>query len=84
MGESKRVAKFRAERNAIMATGDVDKIIAWSLKRGLSLPSSHEVTVWAVHKAITANVDIDMAIRSKSKAWLLERGLMSEDDGDVP
>lgn len=45
---------------------------------------SSEVIQAGVHKAVTGTVDMPMEYRIRAKRWLLDRGMESQDDGDVP
>jgi hypothetical protein len=50
----------------------------------LPYPEDDNVAWISLHKTITSVVTLPMADRTKSKIWLLDRGYMPHDDGDVP
>jgi hypothetical protein len=77
------IATFIEERNRALATGDLDTVIAFLRTYSAKEFSSRDVAEIAMHKAITGCADLDLAHRKKSKAWLLDRGYKSFDDGDL-
>jgi hypothetical protein len=77
---------YITERNAALSTGDLDVVITHMIKWGLpavTAVAKRATLEVAMHKAITACVDLDMARRAESKAWLMARGYEPHDDGDV-
>jgi hypothetical protein len=83
MGEAKRRREFLAARNVALATGDLDTVIEFARAFKQPLHPNREIAEMAMHKAITACVDLDIELRRKSKRWLDARGLMSHDDGEL-
>lgn len=77
------VKEFLADRHEAFLSLDEAVIRAYATKYGATLPTDPDVFWVAVHKARTALTSLPMAERSKSKAWLLERGLASMDNGDI-
>lgn len=70
------IAAYVKERDEALLSGDIDKVRDLYTKHnpGLRAPP-HEVLEMAMHKARTAAINLPVAEREKSKAWLLERGL---------
>jgi len=78
------IKAFVAERDALFIEGDLEKMKAFHRKYNpnISLPSD-DVFENGFHKARTAAKSLPMEVRKVSKAWLLERGFTSWDDGDL-
>lgn len=74
------------ERDEILLSGDIDRMIEFHAKHNPHLPrmTDRATAEAAMHKARTAVTTLPMEIRSASKAWLKERNYGSLDDGDVP
>ena len=79
------IAAFLKERDAVLLTGDVDKVLAFWRKFNPHMrePSSRQVAEAAMHKAITASRTLPIEVRRTSKQWLEAHGSRSFDDGDV-
>ena len=80
MGE---IDTFVQDRNAALLSLDRTKIRRFARKYGVQMPTSEEAFWRAVHKARTGCKHLPARERSKSKAWLRERGSSSHDDGEV-
>jgi hypothetical protein len=78
------IAAFVAERDEVLLSLDKQRILDFWAKYDVPEPSSEHAFWGAVHKARTGNRNLPMDARSESKRWLLERGMTSFDDGDVP
>lgn len=83
MGWKERVDAFVKERNRVLSSGNIDTVLAWAKRRGLPLPKDPLMQEAGMHKSITACEDLDIELRRKSKAWLIERGFKSFDDGHI-
>ena len=85
MNEEAELKQFLQERNAALLSLNEAKIRAVFRKwnEGQEMPRDTELFWASVHKAITACTALPFAFRSRSKAWLAERGLKSLDDGDL-
>jgi hypothetical protein len=79
------MGKFTKERDEALASGDVDRVLAFWRKYNPHMrePSSRLVAEMAMHKARTAATTLPMEVRQASKQWLQERGYKAWDDGDV-
>ncbi len=78
------IEQFKRERNEALLSLDVAKIRAYLLKwNGDTGPADEGVFMAGIHKAITGCKDLPPEHRRSSKAWLVERGLQSLDDGDL-
>ena len=77
------IKKFIAARDAVLMTGDVDKVMAFFKEHNGHEITSREVSEVTMHKAITAVTSLPREYRAKSKAWLLDNGYSSFDDGDL-
>lgn len=80
--------QFMADRKAALTSMNKQQILDYMDKydseSGERMAAVPEEIFWnAVHKAITGAKDLPIEFRSKSKAWLEERGSMSLDDGDL-
>ena len=79
----KDLQKFITDRNVSLASLDEDIIKAFMRKYEIPY-SDNERIFWAsIHKSITACTGLPKDLRSRSKAWLLQYGLTSMDDGDL-
>ena len=78
------VKRFNEERNKMLLSLDIDRCAYFfSLARpGVPCPS-REVLEVMMHKARTAVVSLPMEARIYSKRWLTQRGMRSDDDGDL-
>jgi hypothetical protein len=77
------IQDFVAERNVVLASLDEARIREFYARYGEVMPPDPEVFWAGIHKAITAVKAIDIEIRRKSKAWLIQRSYSSMDDGDL-
>lgn len=79
------IAEFVKERDAILLSLDVDRMIAFHEKHnpGIGAPSNRNVCLISMHKARTAAKTLPMEARRLSRDWLTERGFTSLDDGDL-
>lgn len=78
-------AAFVAERNEMLLSGDVDRLMAFHAKHNPGLPpmTNRIVAEITLHKSRTAAKGLPMEARLQSKRWLTERGYKSWDDGDL-
>ena len=78
------IAAFVKERNEVLLSGDVDRVISFHEKHnpGVSFPT-REIAEMAMHKARTAVKTLPFAERLKSKRWLRDHGSASFDDGEL-
>lgn len=78
------IDKFLKERDEALISGDITKVMAfhnlYNPERPLTDPKMAEIVL---HKSRTACLSIPMGLRKKSKAWLMENGYQSMDDGDL-
>lgn len=78
------IKRFTAQRDEAFLSLDEQKIRNFCIKwNGHDMPTNMEVFWRAVHKAITGNMNLPIEFRKKSKKYLIDRGLMSFDDGDL-
>lgn len=79
------IAAFIKERDEILMSCDVDRVIAFHAKYnpGSQAFSSREVAEIALHKARTACLSLPMEARLASKRWLQDQNYSSLDDGDL-
>lgn len=78
------IAAFVKERNEVLLTGDVDRVLAFHAKHNLNVRfSSRKVAEIAMHKARTACVGLPMEARLESRRWLRDRNYGSLDDGNL-
>ncbi len=69
------IEAFVAERDAVLLSGDVQKLREWYAKMNPGLrPPPTEVMEVSMHKARTGALSLPDAEREASKKWLLERG----------
>lgn len=80
------IKAFVKERDDVLASGDVDRIIAFHEKHnpGIRAFPNREVAEISMHKARTGAKSLPFVLRIESKKWLLDRGYTSMDEGDVP
>lgn len=79
------ITAYNKRRNEILVAGDIDAMIELMAANNNGLrPSSRHIAEITFHKARTGVRTLPMVLRIVSKKWLIERGYMSEDDGDVP
>jgi hypothetical protein len=79
-----QIAAACRERDAVLVSGDLDKLLAMVRRsRPDFVPMGRDVLEVMLHKARTAVVSLPAELRGASKAWLLERGYESWDDGNV-
>lgn len=78
------ITAFLTDRNNILRSMDVDRMIAFTEKYnpGYKTPS-REVAEIGMHKARTACLFLTKEERQLSKDWLDARGYKSMDDGDL-
>lgn len=79
------IAAFVKERNEVLLSGDIDRLLAFHAKHnpGSMTFSSREVAEVAMHKARTACVGLPIEARLASNRWLRERGYSTFDDGNL-
>lgn len=78
------IRKYNAERDAVLLEGDLDELLAFVRKqRPDFVPIDRHVLEIMLHTSRTAVCTMPMEVRSASKRWLLERGYVPQDDGDV-
>ncbi len=77
------VHEFVRERDEVLMSGDLDRVVAYLTKYSGYAPSSRKVAEIALHKARTGAKSLPLEMRKASKAWLVERGYKSFDDGDL-
>jgi hypothetical protein len=78
------IAKFNAERGAILLKGDLDDVLAFVLRQEPDyVPMNRHVLEIMLHKSRTAVASLPMEVRAASRSWLIERGYQPYDDGDV-
>lgn len=77
------IKAFVAERDTVLASGDVDAMIAFMEKHKPHIQTSRENAEVAMHKARTGAKSLPIAKRLESYLWLNARGLASMDDGDL-
>jgi hypothetical protein len=82
---TEEIARFNAERNAALLTGDINVVRAFRDKWNPNAPRSSnlEVELASMHKVITAVVALPIEYRRQSKQWLIAHGYRSDDDGDL-
>ena len=73
---------FVAERNAILARGDIDDVARLFLRHNPGALPSREIIEIGMHKARTGAVGLPMADRLASHQWLVDRGYSSWLDGE--
>lgn len=81
------IKKFVAERDEVLLSGDLERVLAFHKKHSASLvnlmsPDKKTLEV-SMHKARTAAKSLPIEARKVSKAWLLEHGFTSLADGDL-
>lgn len=81
------IKKFVAERDEVLLSGDLERVLAFHKKHNPSLtsvvPPDKTILEASMHKARTAAKSLPIEARKVSKAWLLEHGFTSLDDGDL-
>jgi len=81
------IKKFVAERDEVLLSGDLERVLAFHKKHNPSLIAvaqpDNMVLEASMHKARTAAKSLPIEVRKVSKAWLLEHGFTSLDDGDL-
>ena len=78
------IAKFTAERDAMLLKGDLDEVLAFVRRDHPDyVPMNRHVLEVMLHKSRTAVHSLPMEVRTASKRWLIERGYQPWDDGDV-
>lgn len=70
--------KFLRERDTALFSLDKNKIIAYMIKYGVSMPKNEEVFWIGVHKSIVNITTAPPEVVERSKKWLHDRGY-SED-----
>lgn len=86
MKRSSFIAEMVKERDAALLSLDKERILAFYRKYNGEVPATlqNDSMFWiSTHKAITADLNLPIEFRRKSKAWLAERGYRSLDDGDL-
>ena len=79
-----QITAFNRERNAILLGGDLDKLLEMVRRsRPDFVPMDRHILEIMLHKTRTAVGSLPAELRAASKAWLVERGYESWDDGDV-
>lgn len=75
---------YRRALDEVLLTGEVQQLRAFMVTHNapgrFALDEVVEITM---HKTITASVSLPSDYRKRSKAWLVERGYMAWDDGDL-
>lgn len=71
------------ERDEILLSGDVDKIIAFDMKYNPVYNPNKRIAEIVMHKARTGCKTLPIEARRLSKQWLEEHGWRSLDDGDL-
>jgi hypothetical protein len=79
---SERIKEYVKARNEALE-GSLEDFVDFLNRLG-QLPADPRVITVSYHQLRTACVSLPMKLRSKSKKWLLGRGMQSWDDGDVP
>jgi hypothetical protein len=78
------IAKFNAERNAMLLKGDLDELLAFVRREKPDyVPTDRHVLEILLHKSRTGVASLPIEVRAASKCWLIERGYRPWDDGDV-
>ena len=78
------IKSFVAERDEMLLSMDLDRLIAFHVKHNPKLPiPSRQVAELLLHKARTGAKSLPIEARLESKRWLAGRGLSSMDDGDL-
>ena len=80
---SDELKAFVKARDEMLLKGSIDDLRAFMQAYDMPFPEDDKSAELTLHKTITAAVDLPMEYRRKSKQWLLERGCMPLDDGDV-
>lgn len=83
MSREQEIADYVAERNAILESGDVGRLIEFSREHLPAPFSSRYVAEIALHKMRTAVTTLPLALRRESYRWLKERGIETYDDGGL-
>ena len=83
MSTDEQIAAYNAERDAVLASDDLGRFIAFSEKNLQQPFSSREVAEIAMHKMRTAVPAVPRMLRVTSYRWLTERGMKTWDDGDL-
>lgn len=79
-----QLKKFIAERDAVLRSMDVQKLISFYKKHHPHLPAPDpDIAEITLHKARTGCLNLTMDERLLSKKWLTERGYQSMDDGEL-
>lgn len=78
------LAAYNRERDEALLSLDEARIRAFFRKwNEYEIPAEPAVFWGSVHKAVTGATNLPIEFRRASKAWLLERGFRSLDDGDL-
>lgn len=83
MNAEEGLATHIKERDEILLSGDIDRMMEFLVRNGLPPLSSREFAEVVMHKARTAVCSLPREVRIASKQWLSERGYHSLDDGDM-
>jgi len=83
--QSAEIAEFVKERDEMLMSLDVDRMLAFHEKHNpaVGAPSNRNVCLISMHKARTAAKTLPIEARRLSRDWLTERGYTSLDDGDL-
>jgi len=80
------IAAFTKERDEVLMSKDVDRVIAFQKKHnpGYPGPTDHKTAEIGMHKAITACLSLPLKVRMESREWLKQKGFRSLDSGTLP
>jgi hypothetical protein len=68
------MSQFLKERDEVLLSMDMDRIIAYCEKYGISIPASERVFLAGIHNARIGILDFPKEEKVKSVAWLIQNG----------
>lgn len=79
------IKAFIKERDEVLISGDITKMMEFHNRYHPELEpmKDPEIAEVALHKSRTAVTSLPIEMRRASKAWLMENGYQSMDDGDL-
>ena len=75
--------EFLSDRKHALLSMDKSVINKYCDKYKIKMPEDEETFWCAIHKARTADLNLPLEERKKSKQWLSERNFQSMDDGEL-